>query len=63
MTFEGRHSEPNLGFYPEEASHFAIIILIPFVEKTAILLTPMNSAADYMLLNLFPGKKPTVFSL
>ena len=54
---------PNLGFYPEEASHFAMIILIPFVEKTAILLTLMNSAADYMLLSLFPGKKPMVFSL
>lgn len=46
MTFKERHGEPDLGFYPDEASHFGIIILIPFVEKTAHLLMLINFAAD-----------------
>lgn len=46
MTFKERYGEPDLGFYPDEASHFGIIILIPFVEKTAHLLMLINFAAD-----------------
>lgn len=46
MTFKERHGEPDLGFYPDEASHFGIIILISFVEKTAHLLMLINFAAD-----------------